>query len=47
MPKELLLWRNHARLSPPEYQRFVQADTFEVVYGGGEATKLYPLPTLD
>lgn len=25
------------RLSPPEYQRFVQADTFSVVYGGGEA----------
>jgi 2-dehydro-3-deoxygluconokinase len=25
------------RLSPPEYQRFVQADTFNVVYGGGEA----------
>ncbi len=25
------------RLSPPEYQRFVQTDTFNVVYGGGEA----------
>ena len=25
------------RLSPPDHQRFVQADSFEVVYGGGEA----------
>lgn len=25
------------RLSPPGYQRFVQAEKFEVVYGGGEA----------
>lgn len=25
------------RLSPPEHQRFVQANSFEVVYGGGEA----------
>lgn len=25
------------RLAPPEYQRFVQANSFEVVYGGGEA----------
>ncbi|MDD4000310.1 MAG: sugar kinase [Bacilli bacterium] len=25
------------RLSPPGYQRFVQADSFDVVYGGGEA----------
>ena len=25
------------RLSPPNYLRFVQADSFDVVYGGGEA----------
>ncbi|NMA94837.1 MAG: sugar kinase [Clostridiales bacterium] len=25
------------RLSPPEHQRFTQADSFEIVYGGGEA----------
>ncbi len=25
------------RLSPPGYQRFAQADSFDVVYGGGEA----------
>ena len=25
------------RLSPPGYQRFAQADTFEATYGGGEA----------
>ncbi len=25
------------RLSPPGYQRFVQAESFDVVYGGGEA----------
>lgn len=25
------------RLSPPDYLRFVQADSFDVVYGGGEA----------
>ena len=25
------------RLSPPGYQRFVQAEQFDVVYGGGEA----------
>lgn len=25
------------RLSPPEHQRFIQANSFEVVYGGGEA----------
>lgn len=25
------------RLSPPGYQRFVQANSFEVIYGGGEA----------
>ena len=25
------------RLSTPGYQRFVQADSFDVVYGGGEA----------
>ena len=25
------------RLSPPEKQRFVQAESFDVIYGGGEA----------
>ena len=25
------------RLSTPRYERFVQADSFDVVYGGGEA----------
>lgn len=25
------------RLSPPNYKRFVQADTFDITYGGGEA----------
>src|SRR5215212_8193164 len=25
------------RLSTPDYKRFVQADTFDVTYGGGEA----------
>lgn len=25
------------RLSPPDYQRFVQAKSFDIVYGGGEA----------
>lgn len=25
------------RLSPPGYQRFVQAESFDVIYGGGEA----------
>jgi len=25
------------RLSPPNYQRFIQADSFDVTYGGGEA----------
>lgn len=25
------------RLSPPDYQRFVQARTFDVIYGGGES----------
>ncbi len=25
------------RLSPPNYKRFIQADSFDVVYGGGEA----------
>jgi len=25
------------RLTPPEYKRIVQADSFEVIYGGGEA----------
>ena len=25
------------RLTPPDYKRIVQTDTFEVIYGGGEA----------
>lgn len=25
------------RLSTPDYKRFVQADTFDITYGGGEA----------
>src|SRR5216110_1985091 len=25
------------RLSPPDFKRFVQADSFDVTYGGGEA----------
>jgi len=25
------------RLSTPRYERFIQADSFDVVYGGGEA----------
>ena len=25
------------RLSPPGYQRFIQASSFDAVYGGGEA----------
>ena len=25
------------RLSTPDYKRFVQADSFDVTYGGGEA----------
>jgi len=25
------------RLSTPDVKRFVQADTFDVIYGGGEA----------
>ena len=25
------------RLSTPDFKRFVQADTFDVTYGGGEA----------
>ena len=38
MPKRVVTFGEiMLRLSPPEYQRFVQADTFEVVYGGGEA----------
>ena len=35
--KSCYFWRNHASTITTEYQRFVQADTFEVVYGGGEA----------
>ena len=28
------------RLSPPGFQRFAQAKSFDVVYGGAESTKL-------
>lgn len=31
------------RLSPPGYQRFVQAKSFDIVYGGGEANVSYSL----
>ena len=25
------------RLTPPDYKRIVQTDTFDIIYGGGEA----------
>ncbi|MBS3978110.1 MAG: sugar kinase [Syntrophomonadaceae bacterium] len=31
------------RLSPPGYQRFVQANSFDIVYGGGEANVAFAL----
>lgn len=34
------------RLSPPDYQRFVQAKEFEVAYGGGEANVAFSLAQL-
>lgn len=38
MPKKVVtLGEIMLRLSTPDYKRFVQADTFEVTYGGGEA----------
>lgn len=37
MKKVVTLGEIMLRLSPPNYKRFVQADTFDVVYGGGEA----------
>ena len=33
------------RLSTPGNTRFVQSDSFDVVYGGGEATLLSAVPT--
>ncbi|HHU74912.1 MAG TPA: sugar kinase [Clostridiales bacterium] len=37
MKKAVTLGEIMLRLSTPGYQRFVQADSFDVVYGGGEA----------
>ncbi len=38
MPKKVVtLGEIMLRLSTPDYKRFVQADTFDVTYGGGEA----------
>ncbi|SMP40414.1 sugar kinase [Anoxynatronum buryatiense] len=37
MKKVVTLGEIMLRLSPPGYQRFVQAESFDVVYGGGEA----------
>jgi 2-dehydro-3-deoxygluconokinase len=38
MPKKVVtLGEIMLRLSTPDYKRFVQSDTFEVTYGGGEA----------
>ncbi|MEW6660874.1 MAG: PfkB family carbohydrate kinase [Bacillota bacterium] len=34
------------RLSPPGYQRFVQAKSFDIVYGGGEANVAFALAQL-
>lgn len=34
------------RLSPPGYQRFIQAHSFDVVYGGGEANVAMSLATM-
>ena len=31
------------RLSTPDFKRFVQADTFDITYGGGEANVAAPL----
>lgn len=37
MKKVVTLGEIMLRLSTPQFQRFVQADSFDVVYGGGEA----------
>lgn len=37
MRKIITLGEIMLRLSTPDYQRFIQADNFEVIYGGGEA----------
>lgn len=37
MAKIITMGEIMLRLSPPDHQRFLQANTFEVVYGGGEA----------
>src|SRR5690554_527913 len=37
MKKVVTLGEIMLRLSTPRYERFVQADSFDVVYGGGEA----------
>ena len=33
------------RLTPPNYKRIVQADSFDVIYGGGEPMSVLPWPT--
>lgn len=43
MPQVVTFGEIMLRLSPPEYQRFVQATTFNAVYGGGEANVAYSL----
>ena len=35
------------RLAPPDYKRFVQADSFDVIYGGGEANVAVSLANFD
>ncbi|MGN6539284.1 MAG: hypothetical protein ACTHKY_00610 [Ginsengibacter sp.] len=35
--KVVTVGENMLRLSTPDYKRFVQADSFDVTYGGGEA----------
>lgn len=47
MPKIITLGEIMLRLSPPDHQRFTQASTFEVVYGGGEANVATGLALFD
>jgi 2-dehydro-3-deoxygluconokinase len=35
------------RFSPPGFQRFIQARSFDVVYGGGEANMAASLANLE
>ncbi|MDD5293904.1 MAG: PfkB family carbohydrate kinase, partial [Candidatus Izemoplasmatales bacterium] len=46
MAKIMTLGEIMLRLSPPGNQRFVQANTFDVVYGGGEANVAVSLAQL-